>query len=520
MGAHGTPARTRKGMPLTAHFNPDVVVEPRDVNLSAEVGVLAIRELDESLRLTMQLAEALHDPRNPKLIDHPLVELLRTRLYAIIQGWGDQDNIDRLRHDLPFQLGVSEKNGKKAFCTGEDGGSAAGLASQPTQSRLLAALSEASNREALKAALRDWSLHSLRILSMLPKGELTLDIDSSMWQVFGHPAGTDYNGHYQCNGYHPHLVYLYEARAWFTAELRMGSEYSSNGAAGLLMPLVSHLEAKTGHRIRVRGDAAYADEKLLSVLEAHRDAAGASAPISYCFRLKTNRVLSRMVEPYLKPPPGRRPKEPRTWLYELSYQAEEWSKERRIVLVVQEEPGKLLLDYFLLVTNYAMTELPGAEVLAYYRQRGTMEADIGQLKTTLRPSLSSSDRSPKAVQAARGPEERFAAEQKEAFSNEATLLLFLLAYNMMTIGARLMSKTSPAIDHSQSGHTPCGGAKEDGAKADGWGWSLGRFREQVLKCAGHLLTGGKKILVVVSQQGAELFLRFWLAIASLYPHPE
>lgn len=512
------PDTTRNEGPITAQFNPSVVVEARDDCLSSEVGVLAIREMDQRLRLTEKLAQALHDPRNQKLIDHPMVELLRSRLYAIIQGLGDQDNLDRLRYDLSFQVGVSGQTGKRPFDTGATGGAAAGLASQPTQSRMIAALSETCNREALKGALRDWSLECLAVLKLLPASELTLDIDSSMWEVFGHPAGTDYNGHYGCNGYHPQLIFLYEARTWIATELRMGSEYSSTGAEKLLLPLVSDLESRTGCRIRVRGDAAYPEENLLSALETHQDPAGKNAPIHYCFRLKTNRVLARMADPYLKPPPGRRPREPRSWVHELLYQAEGWSKKRRVVLVVKELPGELFLDYFLLVTNFEETGHPGPEVWAYYRQRGTMEADIGQLKTALHPSLSSSDRSPKTVQARRSPDAEMAAAQKEAYSNEATFILFLLAYNMMTIAAGVMSKACPEKDRAQSGHVPRGGASVKGT-GPGWGWSLSRFREQVLKCAGRILVGGKQIRVIVSQYGAELFLRFWRAIAGLYPHP-
>jgi hypothetical protein len=34
------------------------------------------------------------------------------------------------------------------------------------------------------------------------------------------------------------------------------------------------------------------------------------------------------------------------WLYELRYQAEAWDKPRRVVLMVKEREGDLLLDRF------------------------------------------------------------------------------------------------------------------------------------------------------------------------------
>lgn len=514
------PVKTRYPMLLTACFNPSVVVEPRDEHLSAELGVLAMRELDERLRLTRTLARNLRDPRTQHLITHPMIELMRTRLYAIIQGWGDQDNLDRLRHDFSFRIGVSSETGNLPVSSPEGGDRPAGLSSQPTQSRLIATLSQAGNREALKAALLDWSLQSLALIKEAKLRELTADIDSSMWEVFGQPAGTDYNGHYGCSGYKVHLIYLHEARAWVAAELGIGSEYSSHGAPELMLPVISQLERKTGCRIRVRGDAAYADEKFMRPLEEHQDASGVHAPVRYCFRLKTNAVLNAMVAPYLKVPPGPRPQEPRSWVYELSYRAAEWRHGRRVILVVKEEPNKLFPEYFLLVTNYEKCEMSGQEVWDYYRQRGTMEADIAQLKTTLRPSLASSDRSPKEEQESRDEEARFSAAQKEAFSNEATLLVFLLAYNMMALGARLMTRVCPVADQAQSGHARGPRCQRATDKVAGWGWSLQRFREQVLKCAGRLLTGGKQLRVIVSAGASELWIRFWQAIATVQPYPQ
>jgi hypothetical protein len=75
------------------------------------------------------------------------------------------------------------------------------------------------------------------------------------------------------------------------------------------------------------------------------------------------------------------------WLYELRYQAEAWDKPRRVVLVVKEREGDLLLDRFVLVTSLSWTVKLRHEVLAHCRKRGKAEGHRGELKDVLAPAF-------------------------------------------------------------------------------------------------------------------------------------
>ena len=86
----------------------------------------------------------------------------------------------------------------------------------------------------------------------------------------------------------------------------------------------------------VRIDAGFPSAALLAGLEARG--------IDYVSRLRSNAVLDRLAEPHMVRPVGRRPVQPRTWLRELRYQADSWDRPRRVILVVKEREGDLLLD--------------------------------------------------------------------------------------------------------------------------------------------------------------------------------
>jgi len=127
----------------------------------------------------------------------------------------------------------------------------------------------------------------------------------------------------------------------------------------------------------------------------------------------------------MKRPPGRRPAEPRMWLYELRYQAETWDKPRRVVLVVKEREGDLLLDRFFLVTSLSWTVKLRHEVLAHYRERGKAEGHMGELKDVLAPTLSSTNR---ASSHRRGKPLKSKTPAVDAFAcNEVRLLIACLA---------------------------------------------------------------------------------------------
>lgn len=71
--------------------------------VSSDGGVLLLREVDRRLKLTERVAAVLHDPRDPDLITHPLVDLLRQRIYGIAQGYEDLNDHERLREDVLLQ---------------------------------------------------------------------------------------------------------------------------------------------------------------------------------------------------------------------------------------------------------------------------------------------------------------------------------------------------------------------------------------------------------------------------------
>ena len=235
----------------------------------------------------------------------------------------------------------------------------------------------------------------------------------------------------------------------------------------------------------MRIDAGFPSEPLLSGLEK-RD-------VPYVCRIRRNAVLERMAEPLAVRPPGRPPNEPRTWTHELTYKAGSWSRERRVTLVVQEQPGELFLHTFFLLTSFTAEQVPADDLLELYRRRGKAEKHFDELVNVVNPALSCTNR-PKSVYKGKEPKHR--AEPCDPFAvNEARLLLAGLAYNLLHAGRALLEAIT------------------------GTGWSLKRFLQQVLKVPARVLLHARQVTIAINELAARHWYRLLARIEQLRAPP-
>jgi hypothetical protein len=213
-----------------------VQVEARPERLSADTGALLLRELAQRLGLPELLQEHLSDPRDPLRTVHPFVELILTQVLMDAQGWSDQVYVSLLRNDPILRLAVSRRRGDGALRPGS-GSQPDGLCSQPTLSRLLAALGQWENRVGLEAVLLGWAERRAGLGTQRLE-EVTLDLDSLPVTVHGDQPGSEYNGHFRARCYHP-VVVRWNRGDYLAAELRPGNVHTADGALALVWPIVT-----------------------------------------------------------------------------------------------------------------------------------------------------------------------------------------------------------------------------------------------------------------------------------------
>jgi hypothetical protein len=458
--------------PIKASFNNSLQIEGRPERLSAESGALLLREADERLGLSRDLAEQLEDPR-AKGVRHSFAKLLRTSVILQALGWRDQDDADFLRDDAAVRSSVSDDRGTKALDKSSE------LPSQPTLSRFHDALSSDGNRSVLRSFLIEGAARRVKARNGGHRQRyLTLDIDSIPVEVDGHQPGAEFNGHYGEKMFHPLIATAAEIGDILDVKLRPGNVHTAEGGLEFILDIVREAKQKICQVAAVRIDAGFPDDETLSGLEKEG--------VPYVARIKSNSVLQKLAEPYLIRPSGRPPLEGRTWTVELDYQAGNWTKSRRVVLVVIEKPGEIFLDNFFMVSSWTSDEAPAEELLDHYRQRGTAEGVFGELMDSIAPALSSNSRPKSHYRGISVPKSE--RTNLSYFVNEVRLILAAHAYNL----AHVVRTTI--------------------VKMTGEGLRIKSVRDRYLRIASRFTIHARRIIVILANTVSKRWKEIWMQL--------
>lgn len=351
-----TECRSRSGF----GFQRKLVVDFAGGEITGDAGLVVLREFDEQLRLTHGLGALIPDGRDRRYVRHPVLQLVRQRIYQIAAGYEDANDATFLRDDPALRAVVDR---------GEHP-----LASQPTLSRL----EHAVDWDAIRLLEREGLEWFCRVGAgggrpAAAAPELILDIDSSEDRTHGQQPFTFFNGYYNSHMYHPLFVFDGDSGLLLAARLRPGNISGIGQLLPLLRPTVRRLQARFPRRpIALRADSDFAKPELLDYAEY--------AGGSYAIGLARNPKLEGLVE-------RTRAQAEAQWqatgkpvrLYtSVRYQTRSWSRARRVVAKV---------DYTALGKNlrFVVTNRRGraAAIFEWYEQRGQAENFIKDLKNEI-----------------------------------------------------------------------------------------------------------------------------------------
>jgi hypothetical protein len=342
---------------LRVTFDRRLKLEFHGARITSDGGLLAYRELDDALGLTTTAASALAEDRHGRNIRHRLPGLLRQAVYGRLAGYEDVNDAERLARDPAMRAIVGREGLARPAASSSEMGrfETEGLASD-------------ANLDVLTKLSGTWidRVHRRR-----PPDGVILDMDSSESPAFGQQEGSAWNGHFRRTCYHP-LFLFNQFGDLERCTLRPGNVHSAEGWRDVLEPVIARYRSR-GLTLYFRGDAAFAKPELYELLEAEG--------IGYAIRLPANAVLQARIAQLLTRPVGRPPKKPQVFHASFSYQAQSWTKPRRVVAKVEWHQGELYPRVGFVVTNQTR---PAERVVRFYNGRGTAEQWIKEGKLALR----------------------------------------------------------------------------------------------------------------------------------------
>ena len=308
--------------------------------ITSNGGVIVLGEVDRMYNVIERLADCFTDYRDAEKTEHPLVDLLRQRIYGLCCGYEDLNDHDRLRSDtlLAAVIGKDDPEGKDRRREADRGSS---LAGKSTLNRLeLGKAGDDADSDYHKIVADLDAIENLLIDLFLeahdtPPTEIILDMDPTDSPVHGEQWGRHFQGHYDEYCFLP--LYVFCGDFLLAARLRPGDVGATAGAIAVLEKLVTRIRSRWPNvKILFRADGAFSEEGLLAWCENQK--------VEYVIGLAGNPRLLAEVEQEQREMASASAAsgEPERTYRDLEYRTlDSWSRSRRVVAKVEHLPGKV-----------------------------------------------------------------------------------------------------------------------------------------------------------------------------------
>ncbi|OGP81574.1 MAG: hypothetical protein A2Y95_11715, partial [Deltaproteobacteria bacterium RBG_13_65_10] len=232
-------------------------------------------------------------------------------------------------------------------------------------------------------------------------GPMTIDVDSSIFEVHGYLKEGARYGYTGVRGLHPLLAFVHEERLLLGCRLRAGNRTSADGAISFLSEVLRSVPP--GRSVRLRMDAGFYNREVACFCE--KRALGFSISARLTKRLQA--AISALPEEAWKLYPW---EEDAQWV-ELKYQPQGWTRAYRLLVkrTPWYEKEQLVLGKHFHTALITSLSGAGPSLIRYHLARGGAENYIEEFKN--------------GVGAVHLPSQRFGA-------NAAWLQMAALAYNL------------------------------------------------------------------------------------------
>jgi hypothetical protein len=259
--------------------------------ISSDGGGVLLREVEDRFGFLEKLSRCFTDYRDPEQIEHPLVDLLKQRVFGLCLGYEDLNDHDTLRHDPQLAMIVGKADPLGATRDNpRDRGKA--LAGKSTLNRLELSPPGANEKSRYKKITAQMhKVHEFFVEAFLdqhpaPPQRIVLDFDATDDPVHGNQLGRFFHGYYQNYCFLP--LYVFCGDHPLLALLRPADIDAATGSVKQLARIVARIrQAWPEVQIVVRGDSGFCRDELLDWCEANR--------VDYVIGLAKNKCLSRIL---------------------------------------------------------------------------------------------------------------------------------------------------------------------------------------------------------------------------------
>ncbi len=350
--------------------------------ITSDAGALLLREIDLRFAFLDQFAACFTDHRDAELIEHPLVDLLKQRVFGLCLGYEDLNDHDQLRLDplLATAVGKTDPAGQDRLDPADRGKPLAGKSTLNRLELTPVGADEDSRYKKTVAHLGQIENYLVDVFLQqhpTPPERIVLDLDATDDPLHGEQLGRFFHGYYGHYCYLP--LYIFCDDHPLAAILRPSNIDASAGSLGHVQRIVTRIRRAWPHvRIVLRADSGFCRDYLMRWCEANA--------VDYVFGLAKNQRLLRAIgrEMHQAKEAFARTGRPARVFRDFEYRTHTtWGRARRVIGKAEHLAGDKANPRFV-VTSLPAEAFPAQTVYEQeYCARGDMENRIKEQQLDL-----------------------------------------------------------------------------------------------------------------------------------------
>ncbi len=302
------------------HKNKEISFNFSAEAISSDGGLLLLKRLEKKYGLIQDFSKLFEDKRHPSYIEHSVSDILKQRIFLLMQGYEDANDIKYLEKDPVLNSVLSDS-----------------LASQPTVSRL-------ENSVSLNhiISMSHWFMDEY--VRSIPKGkqQIIIDVDATDDPTHGNQQYTLYNDYYKETMYSELLFHDGETGQVILPVLRPGNAHSNKYFVPILNRLVKKIyEVHPDIEIIIRADAGFSGAKFYKLAN--------KLNLKFCIGIASNERLKNKTESskiYIQKQYVEQNIKYKLFVPSFDYQAKSWEKSEKCYAKIESTGKGINVRYF------------------------------------------------------------------------------------------------------------------------------------------------------------------------------
>jgi hypothetical protein len=244
-----------------------VTIDFNAEKISSDGAVLLSEKIERKYKIINNLSKQIIDSRNQSYVEHDVYKLLKQRVFSLIQGYEDCNDVNYLKND-PI---ITESVGCQ-------------LGSQSTLSRF----KNMVDKHSLFAMLKAWLSNYIDGIDKNRK-ELIIDIDGTDDPTHGNQQLSLFNGFYGQFMYNELFFHDGQTGEVILPVLRPGNSHSNRWYVSILERIIKEIKSKRSDlKIFIRADSGFSCPKFYRLAKREN--------LNFCLGISSNNVLKKRIK--------------------------------------------------------------------------------------------------------------------------------------------------------------------------------------------------------------------------------